>query len=225
MNDIIVDSIKYIIDNSKPSLPFTVLWDKKDTSSDIIKARVKEDSVIGSISIKPNDFSTDSEFETPIVGLTFTDGYDNIYTIKDYNMGTATLDKSLLVDFYANDVFELTTGNVVKITTDESSTYDKVRQKSANSRCRKKPINVFIYTYNDTNGLIADKIAKYLMLLLLKENFQGYNGTTKVQDKVYLADYDTFNDMSKDINNRQLVGRFRYYIYEDLCAEIKKLEE
>jgi len=59
--------------------------------------------------------------------------------------------------------------------------------------------------------------------LLLKENFQGYNGTTKIQDKIYLADYDTFNDMSKDINNRQLVGRFRYYIYEDLCAEIKKL--
>jgi len=37
MNDIIVDSIKYIIDNSTSSLPFTVLWDKKDTSANIIK--------------------------------------------------------------------------------------------------------------------------------------------------------------------------------------------
>ena len=223
MNDIVVDSIKYIIDNSTSSLQFTVLWDKKDTSADIIKASVLEDTMIGSSSIKLHNFNTDTEFEDSIVGLTFIDGDGNMYTITDYNMGTASLDKSLLVDLYSTDVIELMTGNIVKIITEEPSTYDKTRQKSANSRCRKKPINIFIYTYNDTNGLIADKIAKYLMLLLLKENFQGYNGTTKIQDKIYLADYDTFNDMSKDINNRQLVGRFRYYIYEDLCAEIKKL--
>ena len=214
MADVIFTSIKKILTDA--NLPLTLKFDNDKSIVNTYKAIFGSDFPIGSTEIEIANFDTGTAFESSIVGLKFSDMYDNTYTITAYNGFTATISPSLSSDMFSGDVVDLKGGDELKIIQLPSS-FDLNRGTIRSKlRYRVKGFDVYLTSFDDISGEKSESLAMKIGKIFSNQAYPCYdeNGV-KTGEHFNIELNLNFTDISTVASTKVYLSRLRFGKYEN----------